>query len=80
MLVPQMTRCVAKAHGSDEFDIETGKAIARDKVLAKYCARVEKALAAYKTGLETFVSDAQYRMDFCNDKVRNAEERLEKFD
>ena len=77
LCVPMLTRGVAKVQQPDVFDLDTGKHIARDKVLRKHYAQVGKALGAYHEALDKLVGGVSAREAYCRDKVANAEKRLD---
>ena len=77
LCVPILTKGIAKVQAPDVYDFERGKNIARDKVLSKHYAKVGRALAAYKAGLEILVSGTDQRIGYCQDKVKNANARLD---
>lgn len=69
----------SRAKGTDEFDELTGKRVARDKLLTKYYTFQKHALAAYKEALEKLIERVDGEKDFAENKIENANKRLEKY-
>lgn len=67
---------VAKLHPDDKFDVEVGKAIARDRLLTVYNKNLEKALSTYQKGLERMLAITTSRVKASKNKVCNAKARL----
>lgn len=67
----------ARNGGSDEFDAETGRQVARDKLLVKYYGYVGDKLDAYIAALEKELARAKGTQEFAKSKVENATRRLE---
>ena len=67
---------IAKLHPDDAFDVEIGKAIARDRLLTVYNKNLEKALSTYQKGLERMLAITTSRVNASKNKVCNAKARL----
>lgn len=67
---------IAKLHPDDTFDVETGKAIARDRLLVAYNRSLEKALSTYEDGLKRMLAITTSRATASRKKIVNAQARL----
>lgn len=75
--MPRQQKAFAKVHGEDTYNAETGRQIARDKVLVKYYAKLGEVHDAYRAGVIAYLEDLKGMEKFCKEKVANARERLE---
>ena len=74
--VPNNITGISKTHPDDEFDIEVGKQIARDRMLIKYNTKLAEVHELCKANLEKITKSDEWRVKICNRKIKNATQRL----
>ncbi len=55
---------VAKCHPDDEFDVEKGMALAKERVIAKYNAQMEKILTRVGNDVDNYLNDIDTRIEY----------------
>ena len=67
----------ATSHAFDKesFDEKIGKNVARDKILIKYYAEMQRVYTNYITALQKYTDDMYYKKCVMEDKVENAYRR-----
>lgn len=58
---------VAKCHPDDEFDVEKGSALAKERAIAKYNAAMAKILMQVGNDIDTYLEDIDSRIEYFED-------------
>lgn len=75
--IQQHIRRSAHPVDTDTFDYQTGKDIARDKILSKHYEEVSTAVANYAEALRKEAEAAENKSKYCKDKAKRAQKRLD---
>lgn len=61
-------KATAKCHPDDEFDVEKGAALAKERVIAKYDAAMQKILTRVGYHMDNYLSYIDNRLDYFEDR------------
>ena len=68
VLMKNTFKATAKCHPDDEFDVEKGAALAKERVIAKYNAAMEKVLGRVGYQVDNYLSYIDNRLDYFETK------------
>ena len=60
-------KAVAKCHPDDEFNVEQGMALAKERVIAKYNKAMTKILTQVGNDIDNYLEDIDTRIEFYED-------------